>query len=130
MSATPAASPFATYAEHCARGELAFQVREDGTAVFHPRLVAPGTGGTALAWRVSAGVGTVYATTTLFRRGEEPYNISLIDLDEGFRMMSRIEGVAPEAVSIGMRVRVQFQPGADGAAPYPVFVPLAGAGGR
>ena len=37
----------------------------------------------------------------------QTYNVSLIDLDEGVRMMSRVEGVAPEAVRIGMAVRAQ-----------------------
>jgi uncharacterized protein len=130
MIDSPAASPFTTYAEHCARGELAYQVRrEDGTPVFHPRLVAPGVGGTALDWRVSAGLGTVYATTTLSLKGQAPYNVALVDLDEGFRMMSRVQGIAPEAVKVGLRVQVRFEPGAEGQPPYPVFEPLARAEG-
>ena len=31
--------------------------------------------------------------------------MALIDLDEGVRMMSRVDGVAPEAVAIGQRVQ-------------------------
>ena len=88
------------YAEHLARGELAHQVDADGAAVFPPR-VGP------FDWRVSDGAGTVYATTTIHRRGEEPYDVSLIDLDEGFRMMSRVRGGG----EIGARVRVVFEDG-------------------
>jgi uncharacterized OB-fold protein len=122
----PAASPYAVYAEHCRRGELAYQVRlRDGAPVFHPRLVAPGTADTDLAWRVSAGLGSVYATTTIHRKGEVPYNVALIDLDEGFRIMSRVAGIPPEQVSIGLRVQLRFEPATDGQPPYPVFVPLA-----
>jgi uncharacterized OB-fold protein len=34
-----------------------------------------------------------------------PYNVALVDLDEGVRMMSRVEGiVAPDQVVIGQRV--------------------------
>jgi len=82
-----------------------------GRAVFHPRV------GAGLEWRASAGLGTVYATTVLHRRDEPAANLALVDLDEGFRMMSRVEGFAPEDVAIGMRVRVRFDHG------VPVFAP-------
>lgn len=131
MSNAPIASPFSIYAERCARGELAYQVRrEDGAPVFHPRLVAPGVGGTGLDWRVSAGLGTVYATTTISLKGQAPYNVALVDLDEGFRMMSRVQGIAPEGVKVGLRVRVRFEAGAEGQPPYPVFEPVANVEGR
>jgi uncharacterized OB-fold protein len=105
-------SPVSAWAERCRRGELAYQVDAAGGPVFPPRLDLP--------WRVSAGVGEVYATTTVRPRGEEPYDVSLIELDEGFRMMSRVEGVAPQAVRIGLRVRVAWT-GDD--PPLPVFGP-------
>ena len=111
------------FQEHCKRGELAYQVDAHGNAVFYPRLAAPGSGG-ALEWRVSAGLGTVYATTTLHPRSGEPYDVSLIDVDEGFRMMSRVEGISPSEVRIGMRVKVRMAPGSDEQPPYPVFTPL------
>ena len=81
-------SPLATFRQHCANGELSFQVDEAGNAIYYPRLCAPGTGSTNLSWKVSKGLGTVYATTTLFPRKGEPYDVSLIDVDEGFRMMA------------------------------------------
>lgn len=131
MSDNQAISPFARFAEYCRRGELAYQVRrEDGAPVFHPRLVAPETGGTGLDWRVSVGEGTVYATTTISIKGQGPYNVALVDLDEGFRMMSRVEGIAPEQVRIGLRVRVRFDASRGGEDPYPVFEPLAAERGR
>ena len=119
-------SPFAAWQAHCERAELAFQVDEQGNAVFYPRLAAPGTGG-ALAWRVSKGLGTVYATTTLHPRNEPAYDVSLIDVDEGFRMMSRVEGVDPADVRIGMRVKVRMVPASDDQPAFPVFEPVEGA---
>ena len=113
-------SPGERYAAYCRDGVLAYQW--DTVAqrpVFHPRLVAPETGTTDLEWRVSAGRGTVYSVTWIHPRGEEPYNVALVDLDEGFRMMSRVEAAR---VEIGMRVRVAFD--AD-AVPY--FVAAAAA---
>ena len=83
-------SPLARYRDHLARDELAFQVAADGTPVFFPRVLAPGTGEADLAWRTSAGLGTVYATTTVYARGEPPYNVALIDMDEGFRLMGQL----------------------------------------
>jgi hypothetical protein len=116
-------SPLAIYQEHLDRGELAYQV-SDGRPVFFPRLVAPGTGSTELAWRVSRGEGTVYATTVNYYKGEPPLNVALIDLDEGFRMMSRVEDIPAESVRIGMRVRLRVRPAADGQPALPVFVPI------
>ena len=111
----PAPSPAAVFAEHCRRGELAYQLGPNGTAIFPPRLAEPRTGA-PLRWAVSAGRGAVHATTVVRRRGEPPVNVVLVDLDEGFRMMSRVDGLEPEDVRIGLRVAVRF----DGE--LPVFV--------
>jgi hypothetical protein len=117
-------SPYGIYLEHCRNGELAYQVSTaDGKAVFYPRVAAPGSGDTGLEWRVSKGQGTVHATTVVYYRNEPPLNVALIDLDEGFRMMSRVEGIDPLQVKIGMRVRVRMNPGDEKQPPYPVFTP-------
>ncbi|HEU4974491.1 MAG TPA: OB-fold domain-containing protein [Baekduia sp.] len=120
-------SPVAVFAEHCRRRELAYQVDEAGRPVFRPR-VGPAT------WRVSAGHGTVYAATVMRPRGGEPRSLVLVDLDEGFRMMSRVVGAEPDAVRVGARVTLDWadpEAGADAedAAPVPVFrlQPEAGA---
>ncbi len=116
-------SPNAIYTEHCKRGELVYQVDLDtGRAVFYPRVIAPGTGA-ALEWRVSSGLGTVYATTAVANRNAPSHNVALIDLDEGFRMMSRVEDVPAEAVAIGMRVQLRMAPGEGDQPPYPAFIP-------
>lgn len=125
MSERAETSPLAVFREYCEKGDLAYQVTDDGTAVFYPRLVAPKTGG-ALEWKVSKGLGTVYATTTLHPRNGEPYDVSMVDLDEGFRMMSRIENIDPAEVKIGMRVKVRMIPGTDDEPVYPVFDPAEG----
>lgn len=90
------------------RGELAYQVTDDGEAVFPPRLRAQGHGG-ELRWEKSAGAGEVFATTVVRRRGEDPRNLAIVELDEGFRMMSRVVGCPPDEVRIGMRVGVEFK---------------------
>jgi uncharacterized OB-fold protein len=117
-------SPLAVYQAHLEKGELAYQWSPEAQkAVFYPRVICPYTGSDRLEWRVSAGLGTVYATTVTHPREGVPYNVALIDCDEGFRLMSRVEDIAPEAVRIGMRVRFRvYRPGGD-EPPYPVFVP-------
>jgi len=121
-------SPLAIYQAHLDKGELAYQWSPSaGKAVFYPRLLCPHTGSTHLEWRRSAGLGTVYATTVTHPPQGDPYNVALVDCDEGFRLMSRVEGIAPEAVRIGMRVRFRVhRPGGEAPA-YPVFVPLEAA---
>ena len=116
-------SPLGTYLEHLKKGELAYQVTANGEAVFYPRAVAPVTGGD-LSWRVSKGLGTVYSTTVVHYRDEPPLNVALIDMDEGFRLMSRVEDIDPMAVKIGMRVKFRAHPGDQKQSPYPVFTPV------
>jgi uncharacterized protein len=119
-------SPLGTFIEHVKKGELAYQVTEDGRPIFYPRAVAPRTGG-KLEWRVSKGLGTVYSTTAMHFKGEAPLNVALIDMDEGFRLMSRVEGIDAMDVKIGMRVKFKAHPGDEKQQPYPVFAPAEGA---
>jgi uncharacterized OB-fold protein len=123
------ASPLRTFM-HALTGEpgrLTYQYCQAcSAAVFYPRVLCPGCGGTSLEWRVSNGRGTVYSTTTTYQRGEAPYNVALIDLEEGFRMMSRVEGIAPEEVRIGMAVRCEVRQSGENDAALVVFVPERG----
>ena len=82
---------------------------ECGQHVYFPRELCPHCGATALAWVAPSGRGTVYAVTTVRRKADAggDYNVSLIDLDEGVRLMSRVEGVAPTAVAVGQRVKAR-----------------------
>ncbi len=118
-------SPLAIYERHLEAGELAYQWSpEAGRAVFYPRLICPFTGSDRLEWRLSKGLGTVHATTVVHPREGEPYNVALIDCDEGFRLMSRVEEIPPSEVKIGMRVKFRVHRPGGGEPPYPVFTPL------
>ena len=118
-----AQSPLAIYQQHLEKDELAYQwSAQANRAVFYPRMICPFTGSDRLEWRVSAGLGTVYATTVTYPREGDPYNVALIDMDEGFRLMSRVEGIAPIAVKIGMRVKFRVHRPGGGELPYPVFI--------
>ena len=116
-------SPAAIVQAAWREGRLAYPCATDGTPVWPPRIAAPGTGG-PLAGRGRAGPGAVYATAALHRRDAEPRNLALIDLDEGFRVMSRVDGPSGNAVPIGMRVEVRFTDAdPETGDRLPVFVP-------
>jgi uncharacterized OB-fold protein len=83
--------------------------KSTGAHVFYPRAVAPGTGARDLEWIEASGRGVVYSTTVVRKRPPEPsYNVALIDLAEGVRMMSRVEGVDAAAVTIGATVQARI----------------------
>jgi uncharacterized OB-fold protein len=117
-----APSPAAGYRAGLEAGELRYQrCAACGKAVFYPRVACPACGAQRLDWQASAGLGTVYSTTAVAVRDGEPRNVVLVDLDEGFRMMSRVDGVAATAVAIGLRVRLAVVDGDEG--PVAVFRP-------
>jgi uncharacterized OB-fold protein len=120
--------PLTIYQAHLDKGELAYQWdKEAGRAVFYPRLVSPYSGSTDLEWRVASGLGTVYATTVTYPFQGEGHNIVLVDCDEGFRLMSRVEEIDPMAVKIGLRVKFRIHPANGDQPAYPVFVPAENA---
>src|SRR5690349_5846867 len=117
-------SPLGRWLQHLGNGELAYQFSpEANRAVFYPRMSCPFAGSDRLEWRISKGVGTVRATTVVHPQQGEPYNVALIDVDEGFRMMSRVEDIAPMDVRIGLRVKFRVHAAEGDEPPYPVFTP-------
>ena len=56
----------------------------------------------------TAGRGVVYSTTVLSPREQPAYAVVLVDLDEGFRMMSRMTGEDASSVAIEDRVVASF----------------------
>lgn len=81
--------------------------------VHFPRESCPHCGSERLAWVAPRGTGTVHAVTTVRRKPDAggDVNVSLVDLDEGVRLMSRVEGVPPSDVKIGQRVRARVAGG-------------------
>lgn len=105
----------------CGRGELLYQVcrRCHGVQSF-PRGHCAACQALDLEWRGSAGLGSVYTHTTVYRaptpafKDDVPYVIALVELDEGFRLMVNILGCDPVTVEIGSRVRIVFRPSGGG----------------
>ena len=117
-----AEAPAIIYRRHLENGKLGYQRCADcSAAIFYPRVLCPVCGSGALEWHESAGRGTVYATTAVHSRNHDPRNVVLVDLDEGFRMMSQVEGVPAKEVEVGTRVCFEVRQREE-AEPVAVFV--------
>jgi len=117
--------PAAVYKENLAAGKFALQICGacGGKQIFPPRALCPQCGSSELRWQRASGAGTVYSTTVVRDRPEHggDRNIALIDLAEGARLMSRVEGLPPDRVRIGMPVTARIASTAGG--PLVVFDP-------
>jgi len=110
---------------HAALAEGRFmlqQCRQCGACRFPPSLVCRECGSPDLAWKEASGKGTVYSATTVRDRAGS-YNVSIVDLAEGARMMSRVAGIDPDAVHIDMKVEARITHEPD---PVVIFVPVEG----
>ena len=108
MSDKPAApianpGPDHVYQEALANGSFQIQ-RCDGCGfhIFYPRVLCP--------WVQASGKGVVYSTTIIRQRPEAGgnKNLCVVELAEGPRMMSRVEGIPAEDVKIGMAVTAEI----------------------
>lgn len=100
----------AAYQKQLDEGRFMIQRCQDCSRhVFYPRELCPHCGSPALQWVAPTGAGTVHAVTVVRRKPDAggDYNVTLVDLDEGVRMMSRVEGEEP--VRIGERVYARVQ---------------------
>jgi len=100
------AGPETEFHEFLAAGRFMIQrCRTSGRYAFYPRVAEPASGDLNLEWIEASGVGTVYSVTIARPKPPaSPYVVALIDLAEGPRMMSTVEGMPPEAIRIGMQV--------------------------
>lgn len=82
-----------------------------GEHIYFPRESCPLCGSAEVELVAPEGHGTVYAVTTVRRKVDAggDINVSLIDLDEGVRLMSRVYGLPLDAIKIGLRVRARVE---------------------
>lgn len=116
--------PQAVYEGALAEGQLMLQAcKSCAKHLFPPRRLCPHCGAADLHWVEAAGGGTVHATTVVARPTKHggPYGVVLVDLDEGVRMMSRVDELPPEDVRIGMRVTARVL--RSNEPPIVIFVP-------
>jgi hypothetical protein len=118
-------NPDQDFRAHLKGGRFMLQrSRGSGVYVFPPRVAQPGTGVRDLELVAASGLGTVHSTTTVRCKPPLPdYNVALVELAEGPRMMTRIIGIACAEVRIGMPVRARVV--ADNDEPHVVFEPVS-----
>ena len=123
----------APFWEAAARGELRMQRCSDcGHVRFPPAILCARCLSEKSEWVALSGRGTVYSWIVVHQsqhpafNADVPYNVAIIELDEGWHMLTNIIGCAPADVAIGMRVVVQFVPVSD-TITLPMFVPDRGA---
>ena len=69
----------------------------------------------ALAWTPASGRATLYSFALMHQvydpafAAEVPYNLAVVELDEGVRMTTNVVGCTNEALYIGMRLEVTFE---------------------
>jgi uncharacterized OB-fold protein len=88
---------------YCARCDRSF---------FTPQLICPGCQRRDWEWRTSDGRGTVYSHTTVHRAPETdfltPYVLAIVDLWEGWSMLTTIVDQSATQVAIGDAVEVRW----------------------
>lgn len=99
----------------CAAGALRLQRCADCHHLRYPiNAVCPRCLAADHTWETLSGQGTVYSTIVFHQvyheafRGDLPYNVAMIQLAEGPRMISNVTGVAAADVRVGDAVSVWF----------------------
>jgi uncharacterized OB-fold protein len=106
----------APYWEAAAEGRLVFRRCDAcGHAFLYPRSACPRCWSTDVEWVEASGRGTVYSFTVIHRndlapfRDRLPYVVAVVELEQGPRLTTNVEGVDPAEVRCGMPVRVAFR---------------------
>jgi uncharacterized protein len=120
------------YWDGCRDGELRFQRCDTcGTIPARPTSICPHCYGRALSWERSAGLGSLYSWTVVWRPQHPafrvPYAPAIVELDEGAFLMSAMIGCDNSDLAAGMRVEVEFHPANDRVT-LPYFRPSAEVG--
>ena len=103
------------YWEACKRGELCLQKCAGCAHVrFPPAALCPRCLSESFAWEAMSGRGKVYTWIVVHRPQhpaffeDAPYNVAIVELEEGVRTHSSIVGCANEELRVGMPVEVVF----------------------
>lgn len=103
--------------EGCGLGELRYQYCPDcDRAQFPPSIRCHGCFKESLEWHISKKRGTIYSITSVSRspteafRSSTPYLLALVDIEEGFRIMTNVPDECILTAQIGMHVDIYFAP--------------------
>jgi uncharacterized OB-fold protein len=104
--------------------------KESGEFFFYPRALSPGEDMSEnLEWVKASGKAKVWTYAihhmgpTKAYKGEPPYVVALVELDEGVKMMTNIVDCDPHDVKVGMEVEVVFDDVTDEVT-LPKFKPV------
>lgn len=101
LTPTAGLGPEAQFRALLAEGRIGLQhCGTCGKNQFYPSVVCRACGKKPDRWVESGGRGTVYACTMV--AVDPPFNVALVDLDEGVRVLTRL---LPGELPIGARVR-------------------------
>ncbi len=105
------------YWEGAGRGELVLQRCQDCGVVQHrPRGLCVSCLSDDIEHFVASGRGEVYSYSVVRQNqmpgfaAAVPYVVSYVQLEEGPQLLTNVVGCDPDAVSIGMAVKVEFVP--------------------
>ena len=119
----------AAYWEACRRGELLhFRCPDCDHAATRPFTVCGRCGGRGGGWVAGTGRGALYSWTVVWRpqhpRFSVPYAPAVLQMDDGYDMISAVIGCRPEDLHAGLRLEVEFHPASDEIT-LPYFRPAA-----
>jgi uncharacterized OB-fold protein len=86
-----------------------------GTFRHVPKEICSRCMSTEFSWSPTTPAGEVYAHTVIHRpptpayQQDAPYVLVHVAMDDGFRMIAGMPGIAPDSVRIGQRVRVTYE---------------------
>ena len=102
--------------------------RDCGGLTFIPQLVCSHCFSGNLEWVRGSGRGNVYSYTVVWRPQtpafEAPYVVAIVDLQDGYQILTNIVDCDPSEVHIGMPVEVDFRPASEEIV-LPFFRPMA-----
>lgn len=109
---TPISAP---HWEGCRQGELRVQrCRVCESYVFTPQATCTRCLSPELEWVESTGRGQLYSYTVVHRPQQPsfqtPYVVVIVELEEGFHMLSNLIGCPEEAIQVGMPLEAVFEP--------------------
>ena len=102
--------------EACRKHQISIQKCNNcGTFRFPPRIICPHCSSLDWEWQPVSGKGKVYTFIVMHQlynkafKDELPYNVALIELEEGAKIWTNLVNCPNEAIYIGMPVEVVYE---------------------
>jgi uncharacterized OB-fold protein len=102
-----------------------------GRVRHYPRPLCDACHSFATDWVEASGAATLHSWTVAHHpyhpafRAELPYTLATVDLAEGVRLVAQLRDARPDALRLGLKLRVGFEPAGEGLV-LPVLRPASG----